>query len=77
MPKEILAHVSQTLMEECFPSGNQDTNRNPRDVEMSNLSTCPCTLCYLFLDLSIFREVLESQIWQPCKKTQIGNTYSG
>jgi hypothetical protein len=29
------------------------------------------------LDLSIFREVLESQIWQPCKKTQIGNTYSG
>ena len=45
---------SQVLIEECSPSGNQDTNHNPRDMEMSNLSTCPSyTLCYLSLDLSI------------------------
>jgi hypothetical protein len=56
-------------MEECSPLGIQDTNHNPRDVEISNLSTCPsCTLCYLSLDLSMFQEVLESQIWHPPKK---------
>ncbi len=44
-----------------YPLGNQNTNHNPRDVEMSTLSTCPShTLCYLYLDLSIFWGVLES-----------------
>jgi hypothetical protein len=58
--------------------GNQGTNHSPRDVEMSNFSTCPSyTLCYLSLDLSIFWGVLESQIWHPSKKKQNGNTYSG
>ncbi len=79
--EKILAHVFlkfQTLMEERSPLGNQDTNHNPRDVKMSNLSTCPSyTLCYMSLDLSIFWRALESQIWHPSKKTQNGNTYSG
>jgi len=64
VPEEIPTHVSlesQVLMEECSPSISQDTNHNPKDVESSNLSTCPSyTLCYLFLDLSIFQKVLES-----------------
>jgi hypothetical protein len=65
-------------MEECFPSSNQDTNHNPRNVEMSNLSTClSCTLCYISLDLSIFLGVLESHIWHPFEKAQNRNTYSG
>jgi hypothetical protein len=80
VPEEISTHVfpkSRTLMEKCFPSGNQDTSHNLRDVEMSNLSTCPCTLCYLSLDLSIFQGILESHIWHPFEKAQNGNTYSG
>jgi hypothetical protein len=63
VPKKIQVHVfpkSWTLMEECSPSSNQDTNHNPRDVEMSNLWTCPSyTFCYLSLDLSLFWRVLE------------------
>ncbi len=79
--EEISAHVFLkfwTIMEECFPLGNQDTNHNPRNVEMSNFSTCPSyTLCYLSLDFSMYWGVLESHVWHPSIKTQNGNTYDG
>jgi hypothetical protein len=50
--KENWVHISpefQTLMEECFSSNNQDTNHNLRDVESSNLSTCPSYTIVLFI----------------------------
>ncbi len=48
--EEISTHVFpkfQSLMEECYPSGNQDTNHNPRDVQSLNMS-------FLYIVLFIF-----------------------
>jgi hypothetical protein len=70
--EKIPTHVSsksRTLMKECFPSGSQNTNHNPRDAKNSNLLMSPsCTLCYLSLDLSISQGVLKFHIWHPSKK---------
>jgi hypothetical protein len=70
--EEIPTHVFpkfRTLMEECSPSGCWDTSHNPKDVEMSNLSTCLYTLCYLSLDLSpYFKESWNLIYGTPLKK---------
>jgi len=70
--EKISTHVFlefRTLMEKYSPSGSQDTNHNPRNVEVSNLSTCPFyTLCYLFLDISIFQRVWNLIYGTPLKK---------
>jgi hypothetical protein len=79
-PWKISTHVSPEFwiqMKECFPLGDEDTNHNLKDVENSNFSTCPSyKLCYMSLDLSIFRGFLEFQIWHPSENAQNGNTNS-
>ncbi len=79
--EKILVHVfleSQILMEECIPLDSQDTNHNPKDVEMLIYQhVLPVHYVIYFWISPYLKESWNFRYDTPPKKTQNGNAYNG